>query len=298
MNRLTSQHLRKIATMYQIQGNQWRSRAFKQAADGLDIFDEPVTDKNVLSVTGVGKGISRSILEFQENGTSLKYDELSEEIDPQCLSMLSVKSIGPKTAWKFYQEGTKNFDELVEVWENGKLDPRFDEPIRQALNKKEERVNKYTARMMADTVLSVLKKQSGVIRAEVAGSVRREKETSRDIDILISGRQKNRSDFISAFTKLGKVINVGNTKSSIWFTLGETTMQADLLVVSDASFGAALQYFTGSKAHNISVRAKAQKMGYKVNEKGIFKGTKKVGGKNEEDIYDILNIDMPEPKDR
>jgi len=298
MNSLISQHLRQISILYQIQGNTWRSRAFTQAAEGVESFDELISDKNVTSIIGVGKGISRSILEYQKTGTSLKFDELSKEIDPQCLSMLAVKSVGPKTAWKFYQNGIKNFDEMVVAWKKGKLDDRFDEPMRQAINKKEARINKYTAKKMADAMLAALKLQEGVIRAEVAGSVRRGKETSKDIDILVSGKTSARSGFISAFTKLGKIINVGDTKSSIWFTLGENTIQADLLVVPDNSFGAALQYFTGSKAHNIEIRARAQKLGYKVNEKGIFQGTKKVGGKNEEDIYNILNVKMPSPEER
>jgi len=298
MNRLTAQHLRQLSTLYQIQSNTWRSRAFTQAADGVENFGEPITVENVTSIAGVGKGISRTVLEYQDTGSSLKFNELAQEIDPQCLTMLVVKNVGPKTAWKFYQDGIKNFDELVIAWKAGKLDPRFDEAMRQAIDKKEARLNKYTARKMADTMLSVMKQQDGVIRAEVAGSVRRKKETSKDIDILVSGKTKDRSKFISAFTKLGKVINVGDKKSSIWFTLGENTIQADLLVVPDSSFGAALQYFTGSKAHNIDVRSKAQRLGYKVNEKGIFKGTKKIGGKNEEDIYNILNIEMPKPEDR
>lgn len=297
-NALVAEHLNKIATLFQIKGDKWRSSACLRAAEQVAGFGEVITKDNVTDIPCVGAGLAETILQFETTGTSDKFKKLAKEVDPQCLTMLVVKGLGPKTAWKFYQDGVKNFDQLVKFWEKGKMDARWDEPMRQALAKKEARLSFYVANHMGEVVLEKVSKVSGAIRASLCGSVRRKKETIKDLDILVSAKKKDQKGIIQAFTKLGKVINQGDTKASIWFSLNENTIQADLLVVDDESFGSALQYFTGSKEHNIEVRKLAQKNGFKVSEYGIFKGQKKVGGKDEEDIYKILGIEMPNPENR
>lgn len=298
-NYLIAEHLNKIALLYQIKDDKWRATATSRAAENVGRYRDPITVENATKIDGVGTGLAETIAEFQRTGTSEKWKALSEEIDPQCLTMTVVKGIGPKTAWGFYQVGVKNFDSLVRYWKKGQIEDRWDEPIRQALARKEARVPHMTAAHLAYTILDSVRAQPGVIRSAVAGSVRRLADTSKDLDILVSAAtKKERLALIKTFCQWGKVINQGQTKASIWFTLGETTMQADLLVVSDDSFGAALQYFTGSREHNIQVRAKAQELGYKVNEFGIYRGRTKVGGAKEEDIYNVIGMTMPAPEDR
>lgn len=300
-NHLIAEHLGKIAMLYQIKDDKWRATACSRAAENVGRYGDPITVENVTKIEGVGTGLAETILEFQSTGTSEKWEALAKEIDPQCLTMTIVKGIGPKTAWAWYQGGVKNFDSLVRYWKKGELEDmdRWDEPIRQALARKEARQPFSVAFHMASTLLDSIRAQPGVIRASVAGSVRRLADTSKDLDILAScSTKEDRLRLIKTFCQWGKVISQGQTKASIWFTLGETTMQADLLVVSDDSFGAALQYFTGSREHNIQVRSKAQDLGYKVNEFGIYKGRTKVGGAAEEDIYTIIGIPMPAPEDR
>lgn len=298
-NHLIAEHLNKIALLYQIKDDKWRAAATSRAAENVGRFRDPITAENATKIDGVGTGLAETILEFQKTGTSEKWKRLTEEIDPQCLTMTVVKGIGPKTAWGFYQAGVKNFDSLVRYWKKGQIEDRWDEPIRQALARKEARLPYAIASHLAYTLLDSVKAQPGVMRAAVAGSVRRLADTSKDLDILASVESKeDRVRLLKTFSQWGKVINQGQTKASIWFTQGETTMQADLLVVSDDSFGAALQYFTGSREHNISIRSKAQELGYKVNEFGIYRGRTKVGGRNEEDIYNIIGIPMPAPEDR
>jgi len=298
MNQLVAKHLREISTLYSIKGDRWRASAIGRAADCVEAFRDEITEENVQDIPGVGQSVAKTILEFQKRGNSVKMRELGKEIDPQCLSMLIVKGIGPKTAWKFYQEGVKNFEKLVKVWEKGELDERYDEAMRQAISRRGERAHRAAAQAMGQALLGAMKNRKGVKRISLAGSVRRQKETSKDLDLLISAKAAERQKLINAFCKLGKVISKGEMKASIWFELGENTMQADLLVIPDASFGAALQYFTGSREHNIQIRSMAQKLGYKANERGIYKEGRKVGGKNEEDIYNILGIEMPDPEDR
>lgn len=299
-NAQIADHLKKISQLFTIKNDAWKASAFARGADSVLGEQEQVTEKNVMKIDGVGKSLGATITEFINTGSSAKYNVLAEEIDPSCLTMLAVKGIGPKTAHKFYTEGgIKNLDELVAAWEAGKIDPRFDEAMKQALENKGARVVYYIAKGLADTIQAELEKSPDIQRLQTCGSFRRRLSTVKDLDFVVSLKPGTDSaKIIETFCGLGKVINKGETKAAIWYTLGGVTMQADFLVVPDESFGAAIQYFTGSKDHNIEVRGLAQKMGYKVNEYGIFKGDEKVGGLNEEDIYNILNIPMPKPEER
>lgn len=300
MNKIISEHLKTISILYQIKNDNRRYSTYSRAAEIVGSTTDPITKDNINQIYGVGKSLAKTILQFKETGTSTKYEELSKEIDSQCLTMLLVKGIGPKTAWKFYQSGIKNFDDLVSSWEAGQIDQRFSDGIKQALERKGERVPGSLAASMGYYLLQMLKGREGALRADVAGSVRRKKETSKDLDIILSAAtDKDKKNIIDFFSNLGKVITKGETKCSIWFFYRDTTIQTDLLIVDDESFGAALQYFTGSKEHNIKIRTLAAQKGYKVNEFGIWdKSGKKLGGKNEEDIYNILGIKMPNPEER
>ncbi len=299
MNEQLVQHLRDISHLYQIKGEAWRGTACARAADNVESFRKKITPDNVNDISGVGKGLAETILEFQKTGTSSKYVYLAEHVDPQCLTMLAVKGIGPVAVRNFTQIGIMNFDDLVEAWTAGKLDVRFDEAMRQAMARRGmKRIPRDIAQTMAAALLAIMKEQKGVTRISTAGSVRRLKETSKDLDVLISAKVKDRPGLIEAFSKLGPVINKGVAKASIWYTLGDNTIQADLLVVPDNSFGAALQYFTGPREHNIELRSLAQTKGFKLNEWGIYQNGRKIAGKNENDIYKALGLKMPPPEQR
>lgn len=295
-NRLVAEHLRLISLMYNVEGEYMRGRAYANASEAVKNHKEELIAGRMPRILAVGNSIEKTICAFLVTGSSARYRMLAERVDPQMLTMLIVKGIGPKIAKSFYDSGIKNFDELVKANEEGKIDPKFSASIKQAQTSKGERINHRMALAMGEAILGKMKSLKETIRAEIAGSIRRKKESSKDLDIVCSS--ENPEKLLDVFCSLGDVINRGEHKAFIWFTLDGKTIQADLLVVDDDSFGAAIQYFTGSKEHNIEVRKLAQSKGMKVNEKGIFRGEEKLGGKNERDIYDILEIPMPEPWER
>jgi len=305
-NAQIADHLRKISNLFVIKGDKMRAGAYARAADTVLLEEQPLVANEAVTskVSGIGKSIKGTILEFFLTGTSEKFKALADEFDPECLSMLLVKGIGPKTAYKFSkEEGIKNFDQLVKAWEAGKLDPRFGEGIKQALERQGGRIEYHQALGLAETVqdLLLMHHDEVINRIQMCGSLRRKKTSIKDIDFVVSGKHpEDAKTIIDTFVTLGKVINHGDTKAAIWYTLGEITMQVDLLVVPDESFGSAIQYFTGSKEHNIEIRTLAHGKGMKVSEYGIIDiaSGKTLGGKNEEDIYNILGIAMPKPEDR
>lgn len=303
-NAQVADHLRKVSNLFVIKGDKMRAGAYARAADSILTEEQSVSEHLDRKIPGVGKSIFESIYEFCAEGSSAKFDALATEFDPECLTMLLVKGIGPKTAYKLSTEdGIKNFEQLVKAWEEGKVDQRFGDGIKQALERHGERVEYNLAQGLATSAFSYLNEvhNKDIHRMEMCGSLRRKKASIKDIDFVVSINDKHAAErLIDTFTTMGRVINKGDTKAAIWYTLGEITMQIDLLVVDDESFGSAIQYFTGSKEHNIEIRTLAQSKGLKVSEYGIHSiaDGKKLGGKNEEDIYNILGIPMPKPEDR
>ncbi|HEO63753.1 MAG TPA: DNA polymerase/3'-5' exonuclease PolX, partial [Candidatus Omnitrophica bacterium] len=257
-------------------------------------------------IAGIGADLSEKIKEFYENGDIHYYQELLSEFPKEVLLMLKIPGLGPKTVKMLYQKlNITTIAGLKKMAEEGRLKelPHIKEKTEQNIIKGIELIKKGDERMvlgaalpLAEEIIAELKDLKEVKIINYAGSLRRMRETVRDIDIL-AGSEKPQK-VIDRFTSLGivkKITAKGDTKASI---LTDRDIQVDLRVVKRDEFGAALQYFTGSQNHNIHLRQIAQKKGLKVNEYGVFKQKtgEKIAGENEEDVYKSLGMSWIAPE--
>lgn len=286
-------HLLQIAAMMQLdKANQFKLRAFREAAEGLRLT---MGKLNVDAVTGAGDSIKAVLRQFAATGTSDRFEELAQRWPASALSMLRVNGVGPVTMMKLYNEGYHDFNELLMAAKNGKLNEKLTTACLAA--EKFARVPHETAKALAQWVVSQILPL--VEKAEVCGSIRRKAPDSKDVDIIAQiPDTANRSSIFQEFAKLGELINAGDTKSSIRVSRFGVTMQVDLWLVLEENWGAALNYATGSTAHNIKLRAMAKEHGMLINEYGIWRDGVKLGGHLETDIYQILRIDYVEPENR
>jgi len=302
----------EIADLLEIKGeNPFRIRAYQRAAMNIEGHSKNMADltrKELLEIPGIGKDLADKIEEYLKTGKIASYEELKKEVPAGLSELLAVPSLGPKTAKLLHEKlKIKNIAELEELAKKHKLAglPGIKEKTEENILKgigllKRGKDRQPLGRVLpiASDIVEYLRKNAPVKKISMAGSLRRMKETIRDIDILITS--ENPHDVMKAFVHLPDIKEVlmhGPTKSSIMTTEG---IQVDLRVVEDESFGAALAYFTGSKEHNIRLREMALKKGLKLNEYGIFreKDNKKLGGKNEEDVYKILKLQYIQPEMR
>ncbi|MBA3060659.1 MAG: DNA polymerase/3'-5' exonuclease PolX [Nitrospirae bacterium] len=302
----------EIADLLEIKGeNPFRIRAYRRAAQNIEGHAKNIADlsrEELLEIPGIGKDLADKIEEYLKTGKVTSYEDLKKEVPEGLAELLSVPSLGPKTAKLLHERlKIKNIDELEKFARDHKLAglPGIKEKTEENIIRGIEMLRRGKERQplgrvlpIASDIVEYLKKNAPVKKISVAGSLRRMKDTVRDIDILITS--SNPHDVMKTFVHLPDVKEVlmqGPTKSSIITREG---IQVDLRVVEEESFGAALAYFTGSKEHNIRLRAMAVKKGLKINEYGIFreKDNKKLGGKNEEDIYNILGLQYVPPEMR
>jgi DNA polymerase (family 10) len=300
----------EIAELLELKGeNVFRIRAYRRAAQNLDGLAKDVatlTDEELVAIPGIGKDLGGKVREHLETGRIAKHEELKKDIPAGVLELLAVPGLGPKKAMLFFDRlKISSVDALEEAIRAGRLSglpgvqKKTEENILRSiasLKRRGDRTPLGRALPLAEDIVRRLKEAGGVERIEVAGSIRRRKETVKDIDILVTSREPGR--VMDAFTVLphaDRVLAKGETRSSIVTAEG---MQVDLRVVEEGSFGAALQYFTGSKEHNIRLREMAVKAGLKINEYGVFRGEeeRKVGGKREEDIYRALDLPWVPPE--
>ncbi len=302
----------EIADLLEIKGeNPFRIRAYRRAAQNIEGHAKNIADlsrEELLEIPGIGKDLADKIEEYLKTGKVASCEDLKKEVPEGLTELLSVPSLGPKTAKLLHERlKIKNIDELEKFARDHKLAglPGIKEKTEKNIIRGIEMLRKGKERQplgrvlpLASDIVEYLRKNAPVKKISVAGSLRRMKDTVRDIDILITS--SNPHDVMKTFVHLPGVKEVlmqGPTKSSIITREG---IQVDLRVVEEESFGAALAYFTGSKEHNIHLREMAVKKGLKINEYGIFreKDNKKLGGKNEEDIYNILGLQYVPPEMR
>jgi len=248
--------------------------------------------------------MAQKVEEYLKTGKVAKFEEIRRGVSDELIAMMEIPGMGPKTLSLIYKErGIKNLSELEKALENGSLidlpgmGEKKAENIKrgiQLLKQSKGRMNLGMAFPVAKRIVEALREATGSKKIEWAGSLRRMKENIGDIDILATGPKHEK--IIEAFTHLPEVRQVlasGETKASV---IVEGGLQIDLRVVDEDSYGAALQYFTGSKAHNIHLRGIAKGKGIKINEYGVFKGEKKIGGREEEDVYKALGMVWIEPE--
>lgn len=299
-----------IADLLEIKGeNPFRIRAYRRAALNIESLTKNVAEiskDELMKVPGIGQDLAGKIEEYVRTGRLQAYEDLKKEV-PEGLSMLlSVPSLGPKTAKLLFEKlKIKNLEDLEHFAREHKLIglPGIKEKTEENILKGIEMLKRGMERqplgkvlLIANDILEHLKKKVTINKISIAGSIRRWKDTIKDIDILATSQDPKA--VMNAFVHLPHVKDVlmhGPTKSSV---IIHERLQVDLRVVEEDSFGAALAYFTGSKAHNIRLREMAVKSGLKINEYGIFreKDDKKLGGKKEEDVYKILGLPFIPPE--
>lgn len=288
--------------------NIFKILAYRKAARVLDELVNDVAELQeqgkLQELPGIGRAIAEKIAEYLSTGRMKKFEEATRDIPPSLLELLNIQNIGPKTLALANKElGVKTIADMKKAINRGRLQAlpmmgkKKAENILKGIEfyeRSHERLAINVADDVAARVVAYLKKTAPVSNVSAAGSLRRWKETIGDIDILATGKDgKKIIDIFTRFPGTRKTSAAGDTKGSI---ITDEGIQVDLRIVEKRSYGAALQYFTGSKEHNVKLRARAAARGLKLNEYGLFRGKKLVGGNTEEDIYEYLKLAYIEPE--
>jgi DNA polymerase (family 10) len=303
-----AKNFEEIADLLEILNeNPFRVRSYRKAAMTIQSLPHEVRDldeSKLTEIPGIGKDLAEKIKEFLTTGKMRLHEELLAKVPKGILEIVQIPGVGPKTAKRLWDElHITTLEQLEKAAREHKIQKLkgLGEKIEEKILKGIELKRKYKERHgigktlpLAQEIVEWLQKKAPLIRIEIAGSLRRMQETIADIDILVASKKSE--DVMKVFVGLPFVEEVlahGETKSSI---LTKQGIQCDLRVVEEKSFGAALHYFTGSKAHNIRVRQLGQERGLKINEYGIFKGEKQIGGKTEEEIFEVLGLPFIPPE--
>ena len=302
-NHLIAEMFEQMADVLEFKGEiPFKVNAYRKASriiKDLQIDIETLWKANKLNtIPGVGSGLAKKIDEFLETGRMTKYEEIVHSVPPGLIDLLKIQSLGPKTLALVHKKlNVETLEDLKRVIQDGSLaqlpgmGEKKAENILKGIQLREKGLGRIAlgiALPLVEEIIKELKKLSHVGRIYPAGSVRRMRETVGDIDIL--AETDHGEEIVKKFVSLPHVTRVlaaGKTKGSV---LVEGNIQVDLRAIKSASYGAALQYFTGSKAHNIRLREIAKRQGLKINEYGIFDGEKNIGGEKEEEIYNVLGL--------
>ncbi len=308
-----AQLFREVALYLEMQDEPFKPRAYEKVAYALEALEEPVTEvykrggvKGLREIPGVGQAIAEKIEEIIQTGKLRYYEELKREVPVDVRGLTAIEGVGPKSVKVLYEKlGVKEVSDLEQIARAGKIRnlPHFGEKMEQKILKGIEFLKQGSGRFPLGSVLPLITEIETRLRglAEVsdvvvAGSMRRRKETVGDADILATSQRPEKvMDFFVSMPEVMHVHGKGQTKTMIKLKNG---MDVDLRVVTRESFGAALNYFTGSKDHNVALRRIAQEKGLKLNEYGLFRGSKPIAGKTEEEIYKALGLSFIPPEIR
>lgn len=302
----------RVADFLEIQGaNPFRVRAYRNAARTVGGMSKSVADmagegKALSDLPGIGKDLGRKIKEIVETGKLSQLEELEEALPSELHAVLKIPGLGAKKVKVLYDElNIGSMDDLKKAAEKKKIRelPGFGEKTEKHILEEvelktgdNERLRIALAEPIANSLVDYLKRGKGIKEIAVAGSYRRRKETVGDLDILVTckkGTNEKIMDRFIDYEDVEQVVSQGKTRSSVILDSG---LQVDVRVVPQVSYGAALHYFTGSKAHNIAVRKMGVKKGLKINEYGVFKGEKRVAGKTEKEVYKQVGLPYIEPE--
>lgn len=289
--------------------NPFRVRAYRNAARTLSGLGTEITamlkgDEDLADLPGIGKDLAGKIKEIVDTGHLAMLEQLHRQVPGIATELLRLPGLGPKRARALYQElGIHTLEELHRALLDGRVrhvhgfGSKTEKLLLQAVEAKPKtagRIKFATAEAYVTPLLAYLRQAPGVDEVAAAGSYRRCQETIGDIDIVASARKhKPVIDWFVRYDETEKVVEAGSTRATILLRSG---LQVDLRVVDPESYGAALHYFTGSKAHNIAIRAMGQKRGFKVNEYGVFRGRKRIAGKTEAEIYGVVGLPYIAPE--
>jgi DNA polymerase (family 10) len=301
--------LQEIADLLEIKGeNPFKIRAYRNAADiaGNHPHELAALDVNGLrEIPGIGKDLAARIREIAETGDTPYHQELLAEFPSTILDVLHLQGVGPKTVATLYRElGVKTIDDLEKAAQTGRIRAmkgmgvKKEALILKAIDERKTFAGRHLlsdACEAADAVLAYLRERAPDAVIEAVGSVRRGCETCGDIDLLATGAPEAIMDDFIDYPPVERVLGHGETKSSVLVRGG---FQIDLRLVAPDSRGAAMQYFTGSKAHNIALRDRAMSRGLKLNEYGLFHSADdtRIASEREEDIYAALDLDWVPPE--
>lgn len=305
--------LYEIADILDILKVQWKPVAYRRAARIIESLPERVSEiykkeglKGLDAIEGVGEGISKKIAELLRTGKIKELQRLKNKIPKSVSSIMHIEGMGPKKAWKLYQKlKIDSVAKLKKAAQQGKIAkiPGFGKKSEQAIllnislsKKSKGRLSLREVLPIAKKIVSHLRKSKAVQKIDIAGSLRRKKATIRDIDILVQSKKPEAvMKLFTTFPGIDRVLAQGRTKASI--VLKKLGLHADLRIVEAKSYGAALNYFTGPKDHNIRLRQLALKKGWTLSEYGLFtvKGHKYLAGRTEKKIYKKLGVPYKKP---
>ena len=303
----------EVADLLEIQdANPFRVRAYRNAARTIRDFPEPIADlvragtKDLTDIPGIGDDLAEKITDIVTTGELPLRKQLASKLPAGLLDLLRIPGLGPKRVKLLYKKlKVKSAADLAKALEAGRIQklkgfgPKMDEKIRAGLGQVhvgERRLLLNEAETQATAVVTYLEAGGAIRQIEVAGSYRRRRETIGDLDIVVTSEGESSAKVMDRFVAYGdvaEVISKGETRATVKLRGG---LQVDLRAVEPDAYGAALLYFTGSKAHNIELRKIAQEKSYKLNEYGLFKGTRRAAGKTEQEIYAKLGLDWIPPE--
>jgi DNA polymerase (family 10) len=300
----------EIADLLEIQGaNPFRVRAYRNAARTVGEFGRDLTamvakGQALPKIPGVGEDLTRKIHEIASTGKSSFLERLHKELPETITELLHIPGLGPKKVKALYDQlRVDSLEDLRAAAEAGRIRalPGFGEKterhILEALAVRADTARRFkrpVAAQYAEALAAALRSVPGVSRLEIAGSYRRCRETVGDIDLLVTASDSGpvMARFIG-YDEVAEVLSQGSTRASVVLKCG---LQVDLRVVPEASYGAALAYFTGAKAHNIALRKRAQARGLKLNEYGVFRGDTLIAGDTEASVYAALGLPWIPPE--
>ena len=300
----------EIADLLDIEGaNPFRIRAYRNAARTVYSYPKEMAALveegfDLTTIGGIGKDLAGKITELVRTGELKFLSELKEEVSPELEALIKIPGLGPKRVQTLHEKlHVNSMEDLKKALEDGTLEslrgfgPKLVTGIEKALEKKlfeTRRYRLFAALPVARWAVERLKQTRGILRMEIAGSLRRRRDTVKDIDIVVSCRPgSNIMEVLTALPGVEKVLMKGTTRSSVALGNG---LHIDLRVVPEEAFTSALHHFTGSKPHNVALRLMARKAGMKINEYGIFKADRRIPVKEEADIYRALGLTHIEPE--
>jgi len=309
----------QIADFLELDGVAFKPFAYRKVALVLENFEKDVAEiyrqgglEGLRAIPGVGEGIAKAIEEYLKTGKIKQLKELKDKLPLKVEELLKVEGLGPRKIKVLYEKlGIKNIKDLEKSAKAHKISPLFGfgEKTEANILQSLEFLKQSKGRFLLGEVLPVariiikrLQERKEVLEVSYAGSLRRQKETIGDIDILVVSKdEKKTAEFFVSMPEVEKVWAQGDTKCSVRFSAkGGSAFggDADLRLVPAKSFGSALQYFTGSKEHNIATRKIAIEKGLKLSEYGLFRGNKQIAGKTEKDVYKALGLEYIDPEIR
>ncbi|MFN7682685.1 MAG: DNA polymerase/3'-5' exonuclease PolX [Planctomyces sp.] len=299
-----------LADLLEIQSaNPFRIRAYRNAARTISstsdsLADLAATGGDLTQLPGIGKDLARQIIEIAQTGKLKSLEELQQQIPSGVVDMLRIQGVGPKKVSVFFNElHLTSLAELKAACEAGRISQlkgfgkKTEESILQNIDQAAASASRFSiadARAAVETIVADLRQLPAVVRCEAAGSCRRRRETCGDLDVLaICSDPAPPMDRLAAHPLVASVLQRGETKQRVRLVSG---IELDLRVVPEESFGAAMQYFTGSKEHNVVLRQRAKDLGLKINEYGVFRGDETVAGRTEEDVYAAVGLPWIPPE--